>query len=443
MDYRTQIPIPAYFTSTQVWIVALMVAFSVMSYFDRTIMSIAGPQIIREFGISATRMGSIYSAFILSYAVLMIPGGNLADRFGPHRVLTMVGLGAALFTGLTAFGGRPGLGTYLGIVPAFLVIRLALGVFTAPLYPSCGRMNANWFPVKQRATVWGLVAAGAGVGGAVSPLLFPWAIAHYGWRTSFWLAAAVTGVLAIIWLRGVRDCPVEKTHARDLGFIPVFDPIENERRRTPWRWLLTNRTLMLLTLGYGTVGYFEYIFFFWIYYYFGQIRHMAGSQTAIYTTAIFLTWTVMTPLGGWVSDRISQRHGRFTGRRIVAGVGMTAGALCLAAGINLSNSLATGMILSLALGLASCSDGPFWASAIDAGGEDVGAACGILNTGSNIGGAIAPVLTPFIATLVGWSGALYFGCIVALAGVTVWFFLDMTNSPDRSGERLLLREEVG
>jgi ACS family glucarate transporter-like MFS transporter len=115
----------------------------------------------------------------------------------------------------------------------------------------------------------------------------------------------------------------------------------------------------------------------------------------------------------------------------------------LAAGINLSTPLATGIILSLALGLASCSDGPFWASAIDAGGDDVGAACSILNTGGNVGGAIAPILTPFIATLVGWSGALYFGCVVAVAGVMVWFFLDMTNSRDRTDERLLLREEVG
>ena len=57
-------------------IAALMVALSVMSYFDRTIMSIAGPAIIREFGLSETEMGTVYSAFILSYALLMIAGGR-------------------------------------------------------------------------------------------------------------------------------------------------------------------------------------------------------------------------------------------------------------------------------------------------------------------------------------------------------------------------------
>jgi sugar phosphate permease len=61
-------------------------------------------------------------------------------------------------------------------------------------------------------------------------------------------------------------------------------------------------------------------------------------------------------------------------------------------------------------------------------GENIGAACGLLNTGSNIGGFIAPVLTPFIASLLGWSLALYFGCLVATFGVAIWFFLDATTS---------------
>src|SRR5437868_14862064 len=46
-------------------IVALMVLFSLMSYFDRTIMSVAGPGIIRDFGISGMKMVAGFSAFLL------------------------------------------------------------------------------------------------------------------------------------------------------------------------------------------------------------------------------------------------------------------------------------------------------------------------------------------------------------------------------------------
>src|SRR5262245_28212179 len=97
MDMRSR----SAFSREQLVVVALMMAFSVMSYFDRTIMSIAGPQIMKEFDLSATQMGSVYSAFILSYAIMMIPGGHVVDQLGPRLTLLVMGLSAALFTGLT------------------------------------------------------------------------------------------------------------------------------------------------------------------------------------------------------------------------------------------------------------------------------------------------------------------------------------------------------
>src|SRR6476660_8489590 len=102
--------------ATQVSLVALMFAFSMMSYFDRTIMSISGPEIMKEFGIEATQMGWVYSAFILGYAVFMIPGGHVTDRLGAPNTLTGMGLAAGLFTALTPLGGHFAL-AFLGIVP--------------------------------------------------------------------------------------------------------------------------------------------------------------------------------------------------------------------------------------------------------------------------------------------------------------------------------------
>lgn len=412
-------------------IVALMVAFSVMSYFDRTIMSIAGPGIMKEFRISETAMGAVYTAFLISYAAMNLPGGHLADRFGPRLVLTFMGLGAALFTGLTALGGTPGLGTYLGIVPSFLAIRFLMGIATGPLYPSCARTNANWIPVRQRARIWGFIAAGAGLGGAVSPILFSWMIGHYGWRLSFCLAALVTGALALSWFWYARDHPAEHP---SLGNEISVSSLEEEAvlgaakpGPTPWLRLLTNRHLMLLTLGYFTVSYFEYIFFFWLYYYLGEIRHLGPSQSAIATTIVFLTWMVMSPLGGWVSDRLVERFGQKVGRRLVPIISLTLGAALLCIGINLTGTITSVTLLSLSFGFASFSDGPYWASAISLGGKQVGAACGILNTGGNLGG-LAPLLTPFIAAHSSWSWGLYFASMILMLAVLSWFFIDPTKA---------------
>jgi MFS family permease len=414
----------------QMLVVALMLAFSVMTYFDRTIMSIAGPGIIKEFRLSETEMGSVYSAFILSYALLMIPCGWLTDRLGPWRVMTVMGFGAGLLTALTALGGKPGLGVLFGIVPSFIIIRLALGVFTAPIYPCCGRMIFNWFEVTKRARIWGIVAAGAGVGSATSSILFAWMIARYGWRFSFCLSGVATAALAGLWLWYARDYP--RLHPALCNFSeavsePVTDSAPSSNRiplRTPWGRILTSRNLLLLCIGYFTVGYFEYIFFFWIYYYFGQIRKVGTIETGMYTSLTFISWMIMSPLGGWASDRLVERLGRKSGRRIVPLVCLIVSAALLVIGINLTRPLAVALVLALSLGFASAGDGPFWATVLDMSGENGGAATAILNTGGNLGGFFAPVVTPFIASYFGWPCGLYAGSALLAAGAMLWFVVD-------------------
>src|SRR5262245_38797535 len=195
MNVASPIASQARFNGRRWLTVWLMVALSALSYFDRTIMSIAGPTIMKEFSISETAMGTVYSAFLLSYTILMTPGGWISDLFGPRRVLTIAGLGTALLTGLTAFGGKPGLGAVFGIVPSFLMVRFLMGALTAPLYPACGRMSASWVPMDAQAWVQALIMAGAAVGAAISPIAFSRMITAYGWRVSFLIAAAITATL--------------------------------------------------------------------------------------------------------------------------------------------------------------------------------------------------------------------------------------------------------
>ena len=400
-------------------LVALMFAFSMMSYFDRTIMSIAGPEIMKEFGIAPTQMGWVYSAFILGYAVFMIPGGDLADRLGPRNTLAVMGLAAALFTALTPLGGYSALAS-LGVVPLLIAIRCGLGVMSAPLYPACARMCAAWIPLTHQARVQAFIISGACVGGAVSPILFTWLMSLYAWRGSFYIASVATAALALLWVGYVRKLQhgVERL----------------SRRRTemrPWRRLLLNRNLTLLTFAYFTLGYFEYIFFYWIYYYFGEVRHTGFAQSARYTTVIFLVMLVMMPLGGWISDWLTRRYGPKLGRRLVPIGGLTIGALLLYLGVSTSDSGAATVQLALAVGFASFCEGPFWTMAIDIGGPQAGAAGGIMNAGGNIGGFFSPVLTPLVAKYFGWSCGLYTGSAMVVLGALACWFVDASVETPR------------
>src|SRR6516165_4931115 len=89
---------------TGAWrIVALLVAFSYMSWFNRVSMAVAYDTTIGpDDGVSEEAIGTVYSAFFLSYLLFMTPGGWFIDHFGPRRALLVMGLGSGLFGTLTS-----------------------------------------------------------------------------------------------------------------------------------------------------------------------------------------------------------------------------------------------------------------------------------------------------------------------------------------------------
>ncbi|MDQ6706394.1 MAG: MFS transporter [Acidobacteriota bacterium] len=404
-------------------LVSLLVLLSVTSYFQRTSISIAGPAIAREFGLTPTQLGTVYSAFLLGYALFMIPGGALADRFGPRKVLGLVAAITAVFTTLTAMAGAKLLGGVGAALVSLIVIRFALGVGSAPLYPGAARVNANWMPPAQRGIVQGWIAAGAGLGGAISPFVFPFVIARWGWRAAFAGTGMVTLLFAILWFSVARDYPRGATAERK----PAIE----------WRQLLANRNLWLITLGYVATCYFEYIFFYWTYYYLGEVRHAGESQSALFTTILFLSWTIFAPVGGRVTDALIDRWGPRAGLRAVPIAASLLGAIVTVLAMRIDSIAGTGLLMALALGLGAAMDAAYWSSAIGVGGAQSGAAGAIMNTGGNIGGFIAPVLTPWIAAQFGWPAGLYLGCVIVVAGAALWLVIDPAP---RSGDQVAVTE---
>src|SRR5436305_779308 len=77
-------------------IVAQVMAFSFANHFNRTSMPVAADlRIMAQYRIAPTAMGAVYSAFLLTYLIGMMPGGWFIDRFGTRRALLVVGFGSA------------------------------------------------------------------------------------------------------------------------------------------------------------------------------------------------------------------------------------------------------------------------------------------------------------------------------------------------------------
>src|SRR5262249_53239687 len=145
-------------------IVLLLMALAGLAHFNRIAISVAGAEVfIGAGGISETRMGWVYTAFLIVYTLGMIPGGWLIDRIGPFRALTAVGLVMGTFAGLTGVLGLVGL-TPWQLWIGLLVIRSLAGLGNTPLHPGAAHVVSDVMPPSRRATANGMVTAGALVG---------------------------------------------------------------------------------------------------------------------------------------------------------------------------------------------------------------------------------------------------------------------------------------
>src|SRR5580693_10031611 len=73
------------------WLVLVLISFMyLITYMDRSNISVAQPEIAKQFGLSKTAMGLILAAFTWAYALGQVPSGWFGDRFGPKRVLTVI-----------------------------------------------------------------------------------------------------------------------------------------------------------------------------------------------------------------------------------------------------------------------------------------------------------------------------------------------------------------
>ncbi|HTU19392.1 MAG TPA: MFS transporter [Gemmataceae bacterium] len=424
-------------------VVELMMAASFVSWFNRVSMSVAGTErIMDQYHLSPTQMGFIYSALVLAYAVCMTPGGWLIDRRGAWAALVLMGFGSALGVALT---GAVGL-VFAGggaVWLALIVVRSATGVFMAPIYPGCARVIARWLPPPQRALANGLVSGAAPVGIACTFVGFGMLIDHFNWPVAFLITGAVTSLLAGVWWWYVTEEPKEHpgVNKAELQLIRG-QPLSAIRAPTPrpagwggkWLSLLHNRSLVLLTISYAAVGYFEFLFFFWTEYYFRDVRHLSSDTSRLYAAVLNLSMGGGMILGGLISDRLLRVWGYRWGRAAVPIAGMLLSAALLGLGLTLSDPQALVVCFAVALAAGGACEGPCWATAIELGGRRGGTAAGIFNTGGNLGGLLAPVFTPWISGLLGWQWGLALGAVACLLGVGLWLGIDPHERPSGKGD---------
>ena len=407
---------------------------SAVAFLDRTNISVAGIQIGHEFAISNTRLGWVFSAFLIGYAIFQIPAGLVVRRFGPRRVLTIGGVWWGAFTALTALV-PPGIGS---AVVVLILVRFALGAGEATMYPATSQFVERWFPVKERGKANGIIFAGVGLGSGLTPLLVSAIIRHYGWRASFWFSALIGIVAGLVWYFAARDTPEQ--HARvgdgERDLIVSERAVSREadredsrygKRAIPWAKILGSKSIYALTVSYFSFGYVAWMFFAWMYIYMAQVRGVNLKTSAIYSSFPFIAMTIGCLSGGVVSDWIAARFGLRMGRCLLPGVALVLTAVLLLLGSAAHEARTAALVLASGAGALYLAQSAFWAVSADIAGEFTGVVSGMMNMGGQIGGACTASLTPLIAAHFGWGMSFVAAAVLVVVGGLAWMVIDPTQ----------------
>src|SRR5690349_14042236 len=121
-------------------VLAVLFGAYLLCYMDRMAIATAIPFIAKDFQLSPLAMGGVLSAFFIGYALMQFPGGVLADRFGPNRIMTASIVAWSIFTALTGMASS---------LSALLAIRLVFGLSEGSYPPSASKAITCWFPQAE------------------------------------------------------------------------------------------------------------------------------------------------------------------------------------------------------------------------------------------------------------------------------------------------------
>ena len=395
-----------------------------INYLDRANISIAMPDIVKEFGISHTVEGLVLGAFFWTYALFQLPAGHFIDKLGARVMYTFAVVWWSVFTALTAVS--TGFASLFGF-------RLGLGVGESAAYPANAKVVSKWFPKRERALATSIYDSGARFGSAIALPIVAFIIAGLGWRASF----VITGMVGVIWAIGWavwyrdprRKAGLRETELRYIeegGARADSEQSPEDAASAPqlrWRDLFRYRTVWGMMIGFFCLNFVIYFFITWFPTYLTDARGFSLLGTGIYGTipaivAIFGGW-----LGGWVSDRIYDRTGDLNKARKICLVGGMLFSSVIALAVIVPSAGMALFLLSVSYASLTFAAASIWSLPADVSPTEhqVASLGGIQNFASNLAGVGSPF---FIGALYDATGSFVIPLVVvggiALVGAVAY-----------------------
>lgn len=406
------------------WKVAwLIFILSFVSYMDRVNLSVATPVIMKEYGFDKVDMGLIQTFFFAGYALMQVPGGMLAEKFG-HRITgSLAVIWWSVFTVLTACSK----GKF-----SFAAIRFLFGMGEGPVYPAFGIAIYRWFNTKEKGNASSFLLTGSFLGPVIGPAATVALMSIFGWHMVFIIFGFTGFVMAYLWYKFVPENPAESPYVneQELAFIQEGrGATDTKKEVAPWGKLFRSTQFWAIGIQYFITDYVMFVFLAWLPMYLMEVHGFSLAKMGMWAALPWITLIVVTFSAGYICDKAIAGGGSQYWVRTIAGA---SGIVLCSAALYMATLTADPMLnvmwLSLSLGSLGMTFNASWACAINLGGKFAGSVSGWMNFWGNVGGVIAPTLTAWIATEYSWDAALLATALSGIIGVVAWIFV----KPDKA-----------
>ncbi len=399
------------------WIYVLMLALVTINYMDRSALGIVAQAVRGEFKLSPVEMGYLFSSFLWTYVVCLLPIGIMLDRF-PARNINAIGI-ALWSLAMAATAGVWSFGT-------LIAARMVMGAGEATLIPSCGRIVREWMPARERGVANVVWSAGSFVGPALGAVVTATIASAWGWRAAF----IILGLLGFVWLAcnliwfdrpekaswlsaDERKKIITERSAGSSDEIGMHGSpgVVLELLKSPSQW----GAMIAQASGIYTL----YLLLFWMPSYLQDTKHLTIIKTGLYTA---VPWAIAVPVSiviGLISDRLLQNHTLLAGGRrgivilcillsaVIVFVPFTDNTTLI---LMLFAASLTGINAMISLNLSLVTDLVHRA-------RDVGKAISLTILSGNLCGLLAPIVTGYVVAGLGsYDWALWIAGILLIIG---------------------------
>jgi MFS transporter, ACS family, D-galactonate transporter len=378
-----------------------------VNYLDRVNISVAAPSMMKALSIDTASFGWVFAAFTIGYATMQIPGGILTDRFGAKLVLVGAPILWSVFTGFTGL---------LDTAVQLMCVRFLFGLAEGSSNAACYKLVGDHFSPQERASANSVWITALALGPAAVAPLAAMALRSVGWEKMFLFFSIPGFLLAYILFRYL---PKRSAATTD----------ETSSHGTGWIKLLAYRKSWLLFGAYLTFNIGFWGFLGWMPGYLSIQRHLDVKTLGVVASVPYVAGFVGILVMGWLGS-----HTFYRARGVLVACSYLFAAASLFVSYNATDVYTCIVGLSAAAFFMYGGFGPYASLVLDvAPRKERASFVGFVNTGGQIGGAIAPVVIGFVVKLTAsFDRGFDFMIGALITSAILYLFLQFELNPGRN-----------